>query len=138
MWQIFPIKKELLKHFKALHHGKAPYKCKKCKKNITTKYALTNHLCVTKIKEKRTNVKPRVMLHCDQCNKTLATSSLRAHVRAIHEQDKSRCEICQVDFTLRYSLTTHNRKFHLNKEHPTVDQILAKIFSIFWDYGLKW
>ena len=93
----------MLKHFEVVHQEDNPYNCEQCDLKFTTQNRLDNHKC---LKGKNVlNKDPQIMAKCD---------------------------ICQIEFTFKYSFGPHNKRFHTKKPHPC--SICNEILSTKFDY----
>ena len=80
------------------------FRCDECNNVLTTKGNLETH--------KKSVHGPKVQ--CDQCQVLLTATSLRQHVRAVHEgkkqvRNKKKCTFCDKMFDVGGSFTNHMR-----------------------------
>lgn len=100
-----------------VHSNPADYMCKICKKLLPDKYTLRDHIERHKPDAER-------KYECDFCQKKfhiqkdLSDHINRLHRNKIKKEERACCVECNKTFVSKYSLMTHNRRFHMDLERP--------------------
>ena len=91
------------KHIETNHIQRTSQKCPQCKKQFSTRNALSFH----------------VSKHsCGKVDYATAMKwNLRTHIESIHNGKKYYCEKCDYEFTWKHSLQTHDEAKHEDKKY---------------------
>lgn len=112
----FFTRKSIVNH-SDVHSNPADYMCKICKKILPDKYTLRDHIL-------RHNPDEERKFECDFCQKKFHVhKDLSDHINRLHRKKKNvdekvDCLKCCKTFVSKYSLMTHNRRFHMDLERP--------------------
>ena len=95
----------LSQHIKMVHDKERPFVCSICGTSFGTKQKLTIHM------NRHTGTKTHLCKYCDF--KSVESSGLNRHVRAVHEKEKPFvCLICNKGFGQNSQLKTHISGVH--------------------------
>lgn len=100
-----------------VHTNPTDYMCKICQKLLPDKYTLRDHIL-------RHNPDKDRKFECDHCQKKFhVQKDLADHINRLHrtkykKEERETCVECNKSFVSKYSLMTHNRRFHMDLERP--------------------
>ncbi|XP_063702434.1 zinc finger protein OZF-like [Culicoides brevitarsis] len=112
----FFTKKSVVNH-NEVHLNPVDFMCKICQKLLPDKYTLRDH-------ELRHNPDEAKKFECDHCHKKFhVQKDLADHINRLHRtktepEKRQNCKLCEKSFVSKYSLMTHNRRFHMDLEKP--------------------
>ena len=122
----FAHKQGLNGHLISYPEGKKQFQCFSCNKLFLHLQSLSVHNISCHLKTG--NVSKKYIV-CNICDETyMSMRNLKSHISSIHESIEFYCPLCKEEFTQKYSLDHHVRRFH-HEVKPFSCKICDKSFS---------
>ena len=107
------------------------YRCHICEKKCSQKDNLRNHM---KTHDPNWKNKERILVSCIQCgNQYNGKPSLKNHIRNTHKTGPEgvtvQCKFCSKTLASKYSLFTHNKLKHSEKQENIICLLCKKVFD---------
>lgn len=116
-------RRQLVNHMVTEHGKERPFKCERCPKEFSDRYAFRKH---SETLHRDKSIKKRY--YCDICGKILTTSHGLVIHKRVHTGEKPyECDICSKQYPQRNSLLHHMRTH--TKERPYLCHECSKTFG---------